>query len=163
MTVLALPDRLQARLELEDFYADYVACLDEGRIEEWPGFFTEDALYRLVSRENWEAGLPISMFLCRNRRQIQDRVTSYREANIYPDQWNRHFVSGVQLLEVDAGLIRARSNYLVVQTRQDGVTNVYQTGRSHDELICSEEGWKLRSRELIYDTHAVATLFVMPI
>jgi len=158
-----LPPKLLARLEVEEFYGDYIACLDEARIEEWPDFFAEEASYRVVSRENWEAGLPISIFLCRNRRQIQDRVASYLEANIYPDQWNRHLISAVQLTDVRENEIFVASNYGILQTRQDGETRIYQSGRCYDRLVRTDGRLRIHSRELVYDTHAVATLFVMPI
>jgi len=32
-------DPRELRLELEALYADYAACLDEERFEEWPDFF----------------------------------------------------------------------------------------------------------------------------
>ena len=36
-----------------DFYDDYYTALDDGRFEEWPAFFTEDCLYRVIPRENY--------------------------------------------------------------------------------------------------------------
>ncbi len=49
------------RAEIEEFHAAYCAVLDAGRIEEWPAFFTADALYRITGRENAEAGLPVGL------------------------------------------------------------------------------------------------------
>jgi 3-phenylpropionate/cinnamic acid dioxygenase small subunit len=46
-------DARELRLELEQLYADYVGCLDEERFEDWPQFFTEDCIYRIVPRENF--------------------------------------------------------------------------------------------------------------
>ena len=39
---------------LRDFYDDYYETLDDVRLEEWPSFFTEDCLYRVIPRENFE-------------------------------------------------------------------------------------------------------------
>ena len=36
------------RSELRDFYDDYAECLDEDDLENWPSFFTEDAVYRVT-------------------------------------------------------------------------------------------------------------------
>ena len=38
------------RLRLEALAADYVHCIDEDRLEDWPDFFTEDGTYRVTSR-----------------------------------------------------------------------------------------------------------------
>jgi 3-phenylpropionate/cinnamic acid dioxygenase small subunit len=40
----------ELRAALRDFYDDYAATLDADRIGEWPNFFTEDALYQVISR-----------------------------------------------------------------------------------------------------------------
>ena len=50
--------RREFGLELEELYAEYAGCLNEERFEAWPGFFTDDCVYRIVSRENFERGLP---------------------------------------------------------------------------------------------------------
>lgn len=151
------------RLLVEDFLADYVACLDEVRLEDWPEFFTEDGCYGLWSRENVDAGLPIPMFMCQNKRQMKDRVTSYREANIYPDHWNRHLVSSIQIVRSDAATIDTHSNYAVLQTRQDGETFIYQAGRCIDHFVRDGEQLLFKSRKIVYDTLAVRTLFVLPV
>ena len=49
---------------LEELYAAYTACLDEERFEEWPEFFVEQCLYKIVPRENFERGLPLATWLC---------------------------------------------------------------------------------------------------
>ncbi len=51
---------VETRLDVLALYADYAACLDEARMDDWPGFFTEDAHYRLVPRENHDRGLPLA-------------------------------------------------------------------------------------------------------
>lgn len=161
MTMLS--DSFLDRLRLEEFFAEYVACLDEVRLEEWPEFFTEDGVYGLWPRENADADLPAPMFLCRNKRQMKDRVTSYREANIYPDHWNRHLVSATRITRSDADGLDAQSNYAVLQTRQDGETFIYQTGRCADRFARDGNRLLLRERRIIYDTLAVRTLFVLPV
>lgn len=161
--MVTLSENFQDRLRLEEFYAEYVACLDEVRLEEWPEFFTEDGSYGLWARENVDAGLPAPMFLCRNKRQMKDRVTSYREANIYPDHWNRHLVSAIRITQADTNEIAAHSNYAVLQTRQDGETFIYQSGRCEDRFSRTQEGLLLKERKIVYDTLAVRTLFVLPV
>lgn len=160
---MSLSTRLHDRLLVEEFHADYAACLDELRLEDWPEFFTEDGQYGLWSRENRDAGLPAPMFLCRNQRQMRDRVTAYREANIYPDHWNRHLISATRIVESTPDTIVATSNYAVLQTRQDGESFVYQAGRCEDRFHRDGDRLLLSARTMIYDTMAVRTLFVLPV
>ena len=49
------------RLELEELYAEYAGCLDEDRFEDWPAFFTDDCIYKIIPRENFERGLPLAL------------------------------------------------------------------------------------------------------
>ena len=50
--------RLQALLlwhEIDAFNARYAAALDEQRLSEWTEMFTDDALYVILSRENFDS------------------------------------------------------------------------------------------------------------
>ena len=67
---------LMLRLEMQALQDRYVAAIDGDRLEDWPGFFTDDCLYEIVSRENEQAGLPAPVVHCDNIRMVRDRVTS---------------------------------------------------------------------------------------
>ena len=41
---------------LRDFYDEYYTMLDDVQLDEWPGLFTEYCIYRVIPRENFEAG-----------------------------------------------------------------------------------------------------------
>ena len=73
----------ELRLELEALYADYTGCLDEERFEEWPNFFVEDCLYKIVPRENYERGLPLATWLCESKGYLLDRITGIRKTSMY--------------------------------------------------------------------------------
>ncbi|MEM1020442.1 MAG: aromatic-ring-hydroxylating dioxygenase subunit beta [Sphingomonadales bacterium] len=153
----------RARLALEDFYADYVACLDEDRLEDWPDFFTEDASYVLYPRENEDGGYPIALFSCENKRQLQDRITSHRKANIFPAHWNRHVISSLRVTALGGDQVETTSNYAIFQTRQDGESKLFQVGQARDKIVRDNSGLKFQSRHIVYDTSRVQTLFVTPI
>ena len=55
------------RARLRDFYDDYVAYLDEGDFDSWLDLFVEESEYRVVSRENFERGLPLATMRCDSR------------------------------------------------------------------------------------------------
>ena len=52
------------REEVEDLYAEYAEVIDGGELERWPELFVEPCLYRIVSKENYDKGLPLSVMLC---------------------------------------------------------------------------------------------------
>ena len=44
---------------IEEFLLDCAHDLDDDRLESWPGYFTEDAVYRILPRESHERDLPL--------------------------------------------------------------------------------------------------------
>jgi len=48
-----------SREDVNDFFADYTWFLDQQRYEEWLTLFEEKSNYRVIPRENQEAGLPL--------------------------------------------------------------------------------------------------------
>ena len=56
---------------LRHFYDEYHAILDDVRLDEWPSLFTEDCLYRVIPRENFEAGYA-ALFTVQWQAQLTD-------------------------------------------------------------------------------------------
>src|SRR5947208_17131113 len=99
------------RLELEELYAAYTACLDEERFEEWPEFFVEHCLYKIVPRENFERGLPLATWLCESKGYLADRVPAIRKTAVYAPRYLRRMVSRGRGLGAKEGMLEARPNY----------------------------------------------------
>ena len=108
------------RLEIELLYTDYAHCLDNDRLEDWPGFFTEDCAYRVISAENFEAGLPLGLIYATSKNMLVDRVMALREANIYEPQRYRHMTSNIRIKVHTTDLLDVVANFIVVRTMQDG-------------------------------------------
>ena len=151
------------RLELMDLQDRYVAALDNDRIEEWPGFFTEDCLYEIVPRENEEAGLPAPVMHCDGIRMLRDRVVALRNANIYEKPQYRHCLSGLEWMDAAGGVITATTSYVVVNTSVEGDSAVYQAGRYLDQVVRTADGLRFASKRCIYDTLRVQTLLAFPV
>lgn len=149
--------------EIQQLQERYCAALDNDRLEEWATLFTADCLYEIVPKENADMGLPIGVIHCDNQRMLRDRVLSLRHANIFEEHASRHLTSGLQLTTVDADTVDAESSYVVVQTRTNGESFVYQAGRYLDRVVRTPEGWRYQKRRAIYDTSRVQTLLATPI
>jgi len=149
--------------EIQQLQDRYSAALDNDRLEEWASLFTPDCNYEIVPRENADLGLPVGLIHCDNQRMLRDRVVSLRHANIFEAHSCRHLTSGLQVTPLGDDEVEATSSYVVVQTRTDGESFVYQAGRYHDRILRTPEGWRYRSRRCIYDTSRVMTLLATPI
>lgn len=158
-----MTDDISLWLELTMLQNRYLGHLDNNRLESWPEMFTEDCLYEIVPKENADLGLPIGIIHCSNRRMLRDRVVSLRHANIYDAHTYRHLTSGLTILEVRGEEIDTESNYVVVQTKSDGESHVYQAGRYFDTVVRTPEGLRYRAKRVIYDTSRVQTLLATPI
>jgi anthranilate 1,2-dioxygenase small subunit len=154
---------LMLRLELAALQDRYVAAIDNDRIEDWPGMFTEDCLYEIVSKENEDQGLPAPLIYCDNARMLRDRVLALRNANIYEKPQYRHCLSGMEWTQEADGGYAVRTSYVVVNTSQDGTSGIYQAGLYIDRVVRTPDGLRFRSKRCIYDTLRVQTVLAFPI
>jgi 3-phenylpropionate/cinnamic acid dioxygenase small subunit len=151
------------RLEVEELYADYVACLDEERFEEWPDYFTDTCLYKVVPRENFDRGLPLATWLCESKGYLVDRVTAIRKTAVYAPRYVRRIVSGIRVLGWSDALLEVRANYLALETLQDELTRVFNTGQYRDKLAVEGGRLKFREKVCIFDSILVPNSLIYPL
>lgn len=155
---------LQRRLELNDLYAAYAACLDSDALERWPEFFTEDCHYRITSAENYEAGMPLGLIYATSRAMLQDRISALREANIYEPQRYRHLISAIVPRQTEAGdAVDVEASFLVVRTMQDGAMTLFAAGRYIDRAVRGDAGWLFASKIVVLDSRRIDTLLAIPL
>ncbi len=148
---------------IEDFLISYVHCIDDDELEAWPDFFTERCLYKIISRENHDRGLPLGVMECDSRGMLKDRIESMRRANVYEPHRYRHQVSGLQIERRADGRLDCRSNYLVVRTMADGTMSIFSTGRYLDRIILDGDQPKLEERLVVFESRRIETLLVIPL
>jgi anthranilate 1,2-dioxygenase small subunit len=166
------------RLELEDLYAAYAACLDSDALEAWPDFFTDDCHYRVTSAENYEAGMPLGLIYATSKNMLHDRVSALREANIYEPQRYRHLISGVRIIGDNerAGVPPAggrdgrapnkldlTANFAVIRTMQDGAMMLFAAGRYIDRVVRGTGGWLFARKDVVLDSRQIDTLLAIPL
>jgi anthranilate 1,2-dioxygenase small subunit len=154
---------IEHQLAVENLLARYVHCIDDNRLEEWPGFFVEKCRYQITTTENHERNLPVGIFFATSRGQLQDRVSALREANIYEPQRYRHIASSVLITGQKDGLIEARANFEVIRIMQNGDMELFCTGRYLDRIAGSGPDMKYAERLVILDNKRIDTLLALPI
>jgi len=153
----------EARELIEELEHAYVQCIDDNRLEDWPDFFSDDCLYKIISRENFDRGLSAPVMYCDSKGMLQDRVTAHRHANVYEPHYYRHLISNVRLLGETDGRFRVQANYAVFQTKLDGDTRVYNVGRYLDTVVMENGRARFKEKLVVFDTLRVPTLLVTPI
>ena len=148
--------------EAEDLLTDYTSAIDDGELDRWPGFFADPCLYKIVSKENVDAGLPLALLLCDSPGMIQDRRDAFSKLNVFgPRAW-RHMTGQLRLNE-DGAAIKARSNFVIFETLAGKDTHVLCAGEYRDVLVHQDGALKFRERICIYDTTMIPNSIVMPI
>lgn len=156
-------EELLLYFRIDRLFAEYCACLDEDRLEEWPELFVEDGVYRMVSRENHAQGFQIPLVMFDSRGMMRDRVFSLRNANVFQPHRYRHAISGVRITGRTGQVLEVSSSYLVAQTFAEGFTEIYQAGSYYDTLVDTPDGLRFRQRLVVYDTARIKTLLATPV
>ena len=141
---------LELKSEVENLLNAYAQCIDNDELENWPDFFTDTCLYRIIPRENHEIGLPTAVMWCDSRGMLEDRVTALRHANVYQVQWYRHLLSNPVITTEDGDTFNVQSNYAVFKTCNDGESTIYNVGRYVDVIVRVDGQLKFKELSLIH-------------
>jgi anthranilate 1,2-dioxygenase small subunit/terephthalate 1,2-dioxygenase oxygenase component beta subunit len=139
--------------------ADYARCIDDDRLEEWPGLFVEKCLYKITTADNHARGYEAGLIYADSRAMLQDRVSALRQANIYERQRYRHIVGLPALLKDGA----VETPFLVVRTMRDGKMDLFAAGRYLDVIKEEENSLKFSERVVVCDSHRFDTLLAIPL
>jgi len=148
---------------VEYLTADYIGCIDQDDLERWPAFFTEDGLYRITARENYERGMPAGFLYCSGRGMLRDRVLALRRANIYEPHYYRHMVSGTRLVRQEPTGWRFHTNFQVIRTMKTGEMSVFAVGLFDDLIVTGETQMLFKEKTVVCDSSRIDTLLVIPI
>lgn len=151
------------RGEIRDLNDEYAARLDAFELEGWAGMFTDDALYVVTARENFDQGLTHGTIWLEGRAMINDRVLAIRKALIYEDRYLRHFTSGVRITGESGGLIECQANFLVIESMIDMKPEIIMLGRYVDKVARVGGELRFRERQCVFDNHWLPRALVLPI
>jgi anthranilate 1,2-dioxygenase small subunit len=151
------------RRQIEDLHTRYIRIIDDDRLEEWPDLFIETCLYKIITRENYDQGLPLAVMECRSRGMLMDRVTGLRRINVYEPQRYSHQISGLVIEQVVERIVTCRSNYLVVRTTGDGAMVLFSAGIYLDKIAVEDGAVLFAERIVIPDSRRIETLLAIPL
>jgi 3-phenylpropionate/cinnamic acid dioxygenase small subunit len=147
---------------LHDFYDEYYSVLDDVRLDEWPALFTEDCVYRIIPRENYEAGYTLSAIYAESRGMLIDRVMGVTRTQMFAPRYYRRFPGPLRIVSRDGDSVRTRHNLLVVQTLIDKPTEIVLSAVCHDVLVPDEGRIRLRERIVVFDSEMIPNGLIYP-
>jgi 3-phenylpropionate/cinnamic acid dioxygenase small subunit len=147
---------------LRDFYDEYYTVLDDLRLDEWPALFTEDCIYRVIPRENYEAGYTLSTIYAESRGMLVDRVMGMTRTQMFAPRYYRRFPSPLRIVSRDGDNVRTWHNLLVVQTLIDKKSEIVLSAVCHDVLVPDGERNRLRERIVVFDSEMIPNSLIYP-
>ena len=157
------PVPYETRAAVEDLYARYVKCLDAADFAAWPDFFVGDCIYKVQARENYERNLPLAVIALESRAMLQDRVFGITTTLYHQPYYQRHIVSSFLIGPQTDGSLAVEANYAVFRTKQNHLTEVFNTGRYYDLLVRDGDALLFRRKLCVYDSELIPNSLIYPV
>ncbi len=148
---------------LQALYGAYGRVLDSGDFAQWPEFFTDDAVYKVQSRENYDRGLPLAAIALESKGMLRDRVVGATDTIFHDPYYQRHLIGAPLILAVDGGVIQSEASYLVIRTHRDSLPEILSVGRYQDQVVETADGLKFSQRLCIFDNDLIPNSLIYPI
>ena len=165
----SLPVPAELAAELAALYADCAAALDERRYSDWVDLFTDDCLYRVQARENFDRGLPLATLTLESKGMLRDRIVGITETLFHAPYYQRHVIGPLRVLATGASggveHVDVQAAYVVHRTRVHQPSEVFSVGRYLDRVVRdpSDGLLKFSAKRAIFDTENVLNSIVYPI
>lgn len=140
----------------------YAQCLDDDRLDAWLDFFAEDCVYKIVPRDNLEAGFPLCLLLFEGKAAMRDRVLCVTDVNIFRPHWTRHFL-GQPAISAEGEGWRVRTNLMVAHTDSEGHSAIFAVGEYRDIVVRDGERFLFRERAIVLDSFMIESHMAEPI
>jgi salicylate 5-hydroxylase small subunit len=150
-------------LAIQKLYATYASILDSGQFEQWPELFTEECLYRLQSRENFDRGLPLATLSLESKGMLKDRVYGVSQTIYHDPYYQRHIFGVIDIVTESDSAFSAECNYHVIRTKRDSMPETISVGRMVDKIICVNAVYLFEQKICIFDNDLIANSIIYPI
>lgn len=141
----------------------YGQILDSNDLAAWPDLFTEDGVYQLQSRENFDAGLPLSVMHLSSRGMLRDRVYAVSHTIYHAPYYQRHVCGAPSITPVDEHTVEAQASYVVIRTQRDSMPQILSVGRYLDRIVLRDGAWKFKERKAVFDNDLIANSIIKPV
>ena len=91
-----------------------------------------------------------------------DRIEALRTANIFEPHTHCHLLSRPSIKETGEGY-KARTNFNVVRTIQDGGMETYAVGKFLEAIVFEKGKPLFQDRRVVLESHRVDILLVVPL
>ena len=154
---------VETYLAVTQLHAAYASAVDAKDWERWIDCFTDDCVYRIQPRENYDRGFPLATLSFTSKGMLKDRAYGIRETLFHDPYYQRHVISAPNILAMSDGRIECEANYAVFRTKLSELSTVFNVGRYVDIIVRTDQGLKLASRICVYDSEMIPNSIIYPI
>jgi len=158
---LTIAERMELQFEIEQFYYEEAATLDERRYSEWLELLTDDIHYwmpirrtRLMEETDQEFTAPGAMALFDdNKDLLEKRVMKFGVEVSWaenPPSRTRHIVTNVRVLEISGDEMSIEANIHLYRTRLDSEETSW-IGRRLDVLRRVDGSLRIAKRHIFLE------------
>ncbi|PPR10316.1 MAG: Salicylate 5-hydroxylase, small oxygenase component [Alphaproteobacteria bacterium MarineAlpha11_Bin1] len=153
----------EARREIEDFNYAYAETLDAMDVDGWVDYFTDDAFYHVIARDNAESALPLGLIYCEGKAMMKDRAYALLNTEMFAPRYLHLSITNTRALSIKKDEIQATANYILIETLVEEPSRIQQVGKYRDVFV--REGNKLLLKERIctYDSVMIDNCLVFPV
>ena len=151
------------REQIQDLYDRYYDVLDAVQLEDWPNFFAKECVYRIISRENYEADYRLATVGAESRGMLMDRVTGLIRTQVFAPRYYRRFPGPIRIYPVEGSHIPVEHNLLIVQTLINKQSDIVLSGRCHDRLAIENGELLIKQRQVVFDSEMIPNSLIYPL
>jgi 3-phenylpropionate/cinnamic acid dioxygenase small subunit len=159
--VLALTAEL--RLDLQEFYFRYAECLDGGRLQQWPEFFLDACVYRVVTCRGLRLGPDGDLMKLSGKTSMRDRIVAVGQSEDFEPHLQRHYIANFRVQAAAADELRVQANFQVLRTFPDKGSECFLSGYCLDRVAVSAGRFNFKEKLCVLDSDVMPQPFVYPI
>jgi 3-phenylpropionate/cinnamic acid dioxygenase small subunit len=153
----------EARREIEEFNYAYADTLDQFDVDRWVEFFTDDAFYHVIARDNAESGLPLGLIYCEGKAMMKDRAFALLNTEMFAPRYLHLSITNTRAIAIEGAIIHATANYTLIETLVEEPSRLQQVGKYRDKFQRTKNGILLKERVCTYDSVIINNCLVFPV
>ncbi|MCM2414180.1 MULTISPECIES: nuclear transport factor 2 family protein [unclassified Streptomyces] len=127
--------------EIQQFYAQQMHLLDDGRVQEWAGTFTQQGVFAANAQPVPAVGREAIT------KAAQAATDAYAKAGVQ----RRHWLGMVSVEGVTDGAVSARCYALVIETPRGGRPEIKASTLCQDRIVRVDGDWQIEDRQITRD------------
>ena len=143
----------ELRLDVQEFYARYAECLDNGRLQQWPEFFVDSCTYVVTTRRNLRLGPDDHLVSLSTKTTMRDRIVAIGQSEDYEPHKQRHVISN----------FRVQANFEILRTFPEKRTELFVSGYYDDHIAIAGRRLAFREKLCVLDSDVPPESLLYPI